>query len=301
MTYSLVARDPDTGLLGVAVHSHWFSVGSIVSWAEPGVGAVATQSFAEPSYGPLGLGLMQAGRTAAEAVSALVSIDPEPGGRQVAMVDAAGVAAVHTGANCLPEAGHRTGEGYSAQANMMAAPTVPEAMAEAYERSAGAPLEQRLLAALEAAEGEGGDIRGRQSAAMIVVAAQADGRPWAGRLFDLRVEDHPDPVGELRRLVGLAGAYARMNRGDELASAGDLSGALEEYTAAHEAAPDNLEMAFWRGVMLANAGRVEEGRTYVEQARAAHSGWAELLRRLSSSGLLDDRSIVAALLGEDGG
>ena len=299
MTYSLVARAPATGRLGVAVQSHWFSVGSIVSWAEPGVGAVATQSFAEPSYGPLGIELMRAGKTAAEAIRALVAVDPEPAGRQVAMVDAAGVADVHTGDACLPEAGHHTGDGYSAQANMMARATVPAAMGEAYEGAAGTPLERRLLAALEAAEREGGDVRGRQSAALVVVEGEWTGRPWAGRLFDLRVEDHADPVAELRRLVGLAGAYARMNRGDELASAGDLSGALEEYTAAHETAPDNLEMTFWRGVMLANAGRVDEGRAYVDRAVAAHAGWAELLRRLATSGLLTDPGTVDRLL--DGG
>lgn len=219
-TYSIVARDPATGEMGVAVQSHWFSVGAIVPWAEAGVGAVATQSFVEPSYGPLGLALMRAGRSAPEALKALVSTDAGEAVRQVAMVDAEGRVAAHTGANAIFAAGHREGEGYSTQANMMENATVWDAMARAFESAEG-DLAERLLAALEAAEGEGGDLRGRQSAAIVVVSATSTGKPWVDRKFDLRVEDHPTPVPELRRLVRLQRAYNALNEGDGLVTAGD--------------------------------------------------------------------------------
>ena len=212
-TYSIVARDAETGQLGVAVQSHWFSVGTLVPFAEAGVGAVATQSFIEVSYGPLGLELMAMGRTAPEALRALVSTDTDEAVRQVAMVDVNGNVAAHTGSKAIYAAGHRTGEAYSVQANLMENPTVWDAMAVAYENADG-DLAERMLRALEAAEAEGGDIRGRQSAAILIVRAESTGKPWEDRIFDLRVEDHPDPVGELRRLVQLQRAYLKLNEGD---------------------------------------------------------------------------------------
>src|SRR5437764_289340 len=226
MTYSLVARDPETGDLGVAVQSHYFSVGSVVSWAEPGVGAVATQSFVEVSYGPRGLELMRAGRSAAGALGELVDRDEGEASRQVAMIDAGGRVAVHTGHSCIAEAGHRVGTQMSAQANMMRGPTVPGAMVDAYSSMTG-DLADKLLAALDAAEAEGGDVRGRQSAALVVVGGRRTDRPWAHRPFDLRVEDHPDPLGELRRLVGLRRAYDHKGEGKKLAMDGDLPASLE--------------------------------------------------------------------------
>jgi len=203
-TYSIVARDSTTGQLGVAVQSHFFSVGPIVPWAEPGVGAVATQSLVDPAYGPLGLDLMRMGRTAPEALKALVSADKDAEVRQVAMVDAHGNVAVHTGKRAIYAAGHQTGVQYSVQANLMEKSTVWAAMSKAYESSTG-DLAERMLAALEAAEAEGGDIRGRQSAAILIVGPKNTNRPWTwgDRLFELRVEDHPNPVVELRRLVTL--------------------------------------------------------------------------------------------------
>ena len=173
-TYSIVALDPETGELGVAVQSHWFSVGALVPWARAGVGAVATQSLVEPGYGPLGLELMAAGKTASQALDALKVADAHPEIRQVAMVDAEGNVAAHTGDNCIPEAGHRTGENYSVQANLMANDTVPDAMARAFESAEG-DLAARLLAALQAAEAAGGDIRGKQSAAILVVSGEPTG------------------------------------------------------------------------------------------------------------------------------
>lgn len=298
-TYSIVARDPATGQLGVAVQSHWFSVGAIVPWAEAGVGAVATQSFVEASYGPLGLDLMRLGRTAGQALEALVSTDPNRAVRQVAMVDAQGNAAAFTGDKCIIAAGNHTGNQYSTQANLMEKDTVWDAMAAAFEAAEG-DLAERLLQALEAAEREGGDIRGRQSAAIIVVAGQNTGRPWQDRLFDLRVEDHPDPVAELRRLVGLQRAYLKLNEGDELWTAGRVDEAMAAYQAAALAAPDaatNGEAAFWIGVTLANGDDPDQAIPYFRRAYAQDPRWAELVGRLPAADLLPaDADLVDRLV-----
>jgi len=297
-TYSIVARDAATGQLGVAVQSHWFSVGALVPWAEAGVGAVATQSFVEPSYGPLGLELMRTGRDAGQALAALTATDPGRDVRQVAMVDAAGLAAAHTGERCIAAAGHRTGDGYSVQANLMENATVWDAMAAAYEAAEG-DLAERLLAALAAAEGEGGDIRGRQSAAILVVAGEPTGAPWSDRLFDLRVEDDPDPVGELRRLVTLQRAYNALNAGDEAVAAGDVEAALAAYREATALVPDaatNGEAAFWVGITLVGEGRRQEARPYLARAHRQDPRWAELVGRLPAAGLLpDDPQLIAAI------
>ena len=298
-TYSIVARDSATGEIGVAVQSHWFSVGASVPWAEAGVGAVATQSFVEPSYGHLGLELMRLGRTAPEALAALVTSDRDSAVRQVGMVDAAGRAAAHTGGKDIPAAGHRVGRGYATQANLMAKATVWDAMARAYERSTG-DLAERLLQALEAAEREGGDVRGRQSAAIVVVSGTRTGKPWVDRRVDLRVEDHPQPVAELRRLVKLGRLYQKMNEGDAHVTAGDLPKALAAYGAATSMLPDratNGEAAFWTGISLASAKRVDEALPYLARAQAVHAGWAELVPRLAAAGLLpDDPALVRRLV-----
>lgn len=294
-TYSIVARDPATGQLGVAVQSHWFSVGPLVPWAEAGVGAVATQSFIEPSYGPLGLVLMRAGKTAEEALRALVSGDAHPEVRQVAFIDAKGGVAVHTGDKAIEAAGHRKGRNYSVQANLMLKPTVPDAMARAFERAKG-DLTERLLDALDAAQAEGGDIRGSQSAAILVVSGMPSGRPWADRLVDLRVEDHPQPLKELRRLVHLGRAYQRMNAGDEAVTRKDMEKASEEYGAAEAMLPDSVtngEIVFWHAVTLANAGKLEKSLPLFRRAFAQDRNWAELVRRLPKAGQLpnDPRTI----------
>lgn len=298
-TYSIVARDSLSGQLGVAVQSHWFSVGSVVPWAEPGVGAVATQSFTEPAYGPLGLELMRLGRTAEEALEALVSTDVGAAVRQVGMVDGRGRAAAFTGERAVHAAGHLVGRGFAVQANLMERPGVPEAMAAAYEASGG-DLAERLLAALEAAQEAGGDIRGQQSAALLVVGAEPTGRPWADRLFDLRVEDHPEPVAELRRLARLARAYHKLNEGDVLVAAGDVGAAMRAYGEAMELAPDEAtqgEAPFWVGVTLAGLGRAEEAAPFLARAYRQDARWAELLPRLPASGLLPaDEALLARLL-----
>jgi uncharacterized Ntn-hydrolase superfamily protein len=298
-TYSIVARDSATGQLGVGVQSHWFSVGPIVPWAEAGVGAVATQSFVEPSYGPLGLDLMRAGKSAPEALRALIAGDAHPEVRQVAFVDARGAVAAHTGKKAIAAAGHRTGRGYSVQANLMLKATVPNAMARAYEAASG-DLAQRILAALDAAQAEGGDIRGSQSAAILVVSGKPTGRPWADRLFDLRVEDHPRPLEELRRLVHLGRAYHHMNAGDEAVTRNDVAGAVKEYGLAQRMVPDsqvNGEMAFWHAVMLASAGKVDESLPLFRRAFAQDANWAELVKRLPDAGQLpNDPRLIERIL-----
>jgi uncharacterized Ntn-hydrolase superfamily protein len=286
-TYSIVARDSASGQLGVAVQSHWFSVGSIVTWAQPGVGAVATQSFAEVSYGPLGLELMRAGKSANQALAALLAGDEHEAVRQVAMVDTRGRVAAHTGADAIIEACDRQGDGYSVQANLMLNPTVCDAMATVYESSDG-DLAERLLMALEAAQREGGDIRGRQSAAILVVSGDRRQPSWGGRVFDLRIEDHPQPLEELRRLLTLARAYNYMNQGDELVTRGDIESAVEAYSIAEALAPDSHEMIFWHAVTLAGVGKVEEALPLFRKAFAMWPDWRTLVPRLPAAGLLPD-------------
>ena len=295
-TYSIVARDAKTGELGVAVQSHWFSVGTSVAWAEAGIGAVATQSFIDPSYGPLGLALMRAGRSAPDALTGLLAADEGRDVRQVAMIDATGRVAAHTGARCIPAAGDHVGEGYSVQANLMEKDTVWPAMAKAYEASRG-DLAERLLAALEGAESQGGDIRGRQSAAILVVKGVSSGRPWQDRLFDLRVEDHPSPVVELRRLVTLQRAYNLMNEGDLAVEKKDDAGALKAYGSAEALVPDNAEMAYWHAVALVNMGRVDEALPVFAKAFRLHPKWRDLTPRLPKAGLLpDDPKLIARIV-----
>jgi uncharacterized Ntn-hydrolase superfamily protein len=275
-TYSIVARDAATGELGVAVQSHWFSVGSIVSWAQPGVGAVATQSIAEPAYGPRALEQLAAGQGARTALAELVADDALASVRQVAVVDARGEVAVHTGDGCIPFAGHEVGDGFSCQANMMASPTVWPAMAEAF-RDAQGDLAERMLAALDAAEAEGGDVRGRQSAALVVVPAE--GESWQRR-FDLRVEDDPEPLVELRRVLCVARAYEIASEGDELTGQQRYADAGERYERALALAPDNDELLFFAGLSAALAGDVQAGTERVRRAMDRNEGWAALLPRL---------------------
>lgn len=274
-TYSIVARDPASGELGVAVQSHWFSVGSVVSWARPGAGAVATQSVAEIAHGPNALDRLAEGLDAGSAIAAVLAGDEQARYRQLGVVDAQGGAAAHTGEGCIDFAGEVVGEGFSCQANMMARDTVPAAMAAAY-RAAGGDLAARLLAALLAAEGEGGDVRGRQSAALLVVPAE--GESWRAR-FDVRVEDDRDPLGELERLLQLARAYEMAGQADELVAEGDHERATELYAAAAELAPEADELTFWAGLGVA-AQDVGRGVVFVRRAAAIKPSWLTLLERL---------------------
>jgi uncharacterized Ntn-hydrolase superfamily protein len=289
-TYSIVARDPATGQLGVAVQSHWFSVGSIVPWAEAGVGAVATQSFVEPAYGKLGLDLMRAGKSAPAALKSLLAGDEGRDVRQVAMVDAQGGVAAHTGAKCIEAAGHATGAAFSVQANLMRNEKVWPAMERAFAAARG-DLAERMMAALEAAEAAGGDIRGKQSAALIVVAPRSTGKPWVDRVFDLRVDDHPEPLKELHRLITLQRAYNHMNAGDVAVEHKDNEAALREYSAAAKLAPSNAEMIYWHAVALVNMGRVDEALPLFRRVFAIDRSWRELTPRLVKSGLLPPESV----------
>jgi len=298
-TFSIVARDPATGDLGVAVQSHWFSVGSIVTWAEAGVGAIATQSFVEPAYGPRGLELIRNGTPAPDALKRLLADDAQREVRQVAMIDTQGRVAAHTGKLAIAAAGHKVGAQYSVQANLMANDTVWPAMSAAYEGAKG-DLADRLLAALEAGQKVGGDIRGKQSAAILVVKAKSSGKPWAGadRLFDLRVEDHPDPIVELRRLIRLQRAYAHANRGDELLSDKKIEAALQEYAEAGRLAPEILELPFWQAVTMASIGRISEAEPIFRRVFAKEPYWADLVPRLPAAGQLpDDKALIARIVG----
>lgn len=295
-TYSIVAYDEETGQLGVAVQSHWFSVGAIVPWVESGVGAIATQSFVEVSYGPLGLELMRAGKSAQETLAALTKADKNEDVRQVAMVDANGRVAVHTGKNCIPEAGHYVGNTFTCQANLMLKNTVWDAMAKAYQNSRG-ELADRLLAALEAAESEGGDIRGKQSAALIVVRGESSGVWWKDRLYDLRIEDHPTPVKEMRRLLKLNKAYNHMNLGDEYLTENKVEDAMLAYTKAMDMYPDNAEMIFWPAVTLAATGNVEKSLPLFKKVFAMDHNWAILLPRLPEVGQFpQDEELIKMIL-----
>ena len=281
MTYSIVARDKETGEFGVAVQSHYFQVSPAVPWALAGVGAVATQSQVNISYGPLGLDLLQAGYTAEQAVRALTSGDPLADVRQCAIVDAAGSVAAHTGSKCIPAAGHHTGDGFSCQANLMEKDTVWTAMAHAFTTT-DVPLAERMMAALEAAEAEGGDIRGKQSAAMVVVAATATGRPWVDRLIDLRVEDAPEPLPELRRLLRIKRAYMTLSEADQLSDAGDKKAASARAEEAIRIAPEMVEIRFWTGLEMAINGDMDRGCELMSGVVREKGGrWVETLRRLA--------------------
>ncbi len=297
-TFSIVARDPRTGEMGVAVQSHWFSVGSIVTWGEAGIGVVATQSFVEPAYGPRALALLKNGMSAPDALAKLLAEDPKREVRQVAVLDAQGRVAAHTGKQCIAAAGHHVGAQYSTEANMMANDKVWPAMAAAFEQTQG-DLADRLLAALDAGQAAGGDVRGRQSAAILVVKPTSSGRAWQGgdRLFDLRVEDNPEPIKELRRLVRLQRAYAHANHGDELVSEKKIDEALKEYAAAEKLAPEIQELPFWVAVTLASIGREQEAAPIFRSVFAKEPQWMELVPRLPAAGLLpNDPALVKRIV-----
>lgn len=297
-TYSIVALDVETKELGVAVQSHWFSVGSVVPWAEAGVGAVATQSFVRVDYGPEGLRLMREGMSAEKVLQKLLSEDEGSAVRQVAMVDIHGNVAVHTGDRCIEAAGHRTGKTYSIQANLMDKSTVWPAMARAFESAEG-DLADRMMTALEAAEKEGGDIRGRQSAAIVIVSGKPTGFPWKDVVMDLRVEDHPDPLKALKRLIRIHRAYEHANRGDQLLEKNQIEAALKEYDSAAKYYPENIELPFWTAVTLAGTGRLEDSLPIFKRVFASDERWRRLIPRLVKSQLLpDDSKMMEAILNQ---
>ena len=297
-TYSIVALDETTGELGVAVQSHWFSVGFLVPWVKAGVGAVATQSFVKVDYGPDGLQLMESGMKAADVLKTLTSKDEGEAVRQVGMIDIKGNVAAHTGSRCIKYAGHIVGENYSVQANMMANGTVPKAMAEAFEKTKG-DLADRMMAALEAAEAEGGDIRGKQSAAMVIVSGEPSGVDWKDTKLSLRIEDHPTPLIELKRLIRVHRAYQHANMGDHYMETEEIDKALIEYSKAAEYYPENPELPYWSAIALANVGRLEEALPVFQSVFQRNPDLKTMTPRLVKSGLLpDDKSLISKIMNQ---
>jgi uncharacterized Ntn-hydrolase superfamily protein len=284
-TFSIVAYDQQSGQIGVAVQSHWFSVGSVVSWAEAGVGAVATQSLLNVSFGPRALESLKKGYSPQKTVEELVNADEGRDFRQLAVIDEKGRVATHTGEKCIADAGYIIGKNYSVQANMMLNKEVVPAMSKAFEQSSG-PLAERMVAALQAAQKAGGDIRGQQSAAIIIVRVKSTGKLWEDRLIDLRVEDHPNAVKELARILAVFRAYEHMNKGDLAIEKGDEKTAMQEYAAAEKMFPNNTEMKFWHAVALVNIGKVDLALPIFKKIFAEDKNYIELTRRIVSNGLL---------------
>jgi uncharacterized Ntn-hydrolase superfamily protein len=291
-TYSIVARDPSTGDMGVAVQSHWFSVGTVVTWGEAGVGVVATQAFANVSFGPRALQLLKQGKGAEMALRTLIASDEAREMRQLAILDAQGGVATHTGKKCIPSAGHIVGPEYSVQANLMMTDRVWPAMDRAFHSAEGS-LSERMLLALEAGEAAGGDIRGRQSAALLVVRGKSTGNSWEDRLVDIRVDDSKQPLAELRRLLDVHRAYEEMNRGDVALEKGDMALARGHYNAAERLFPENEEMRFWHAVTLASNGLLEESLPLFKDVFRRNGNWRLLAPRLVPSGqlLVDEKGL----------
>jgi uncharacterized Ntn-hydrolase superfamily protein len=295
-TFSIVTRDPQNGQLGVAVQSHWFAVGALCPWAEAGVGAIATQSLVDPSYGALGLNLLRTGHSAVEALAELLEKDKNRENRQVAIIDSTGLVATHTGKNCIDEAGHISGAGFSVQANMMKYPTVWPAMANAFEKTTG-DLAHRLMATLLAAQSEGGDIRGKQSAAMLIVDDKKTDKPWEHILFNIRVDDHPEPLTELERLLNVQRAYHLMNEGDELLGKKNFEAAMLKYQAAEKFAPYIDEIPFWVAVTLADSGELEKALPIFARVFKINPDWAETVQRLPKAGFLrNDQEMMQKIM-----
>ena len=286
-TFSIVARDSVTGEMAVGVQSHWFSVGPLVAWGRSGVGVVATQSFVNPAYGPNGLKLMEEGKTASQALEELIAEDEGEAYRQVAFLDAKGRTAAHTGENCVESAYHHAGKNFSVQANMMLNDKVVPAMKKAFLENPELPLAERVVKVLQAAQDAGGDIRGQQSAALIVVGATKVKNSWEDKLIDLRVDDNPEPLKELDRLLTVARAYQFMNKGDLAMEAEDVNEALKQYGSAEKLFPENLEMRYWKAVALANSKRFEEAIPLFKSIFAEEENWRTMTLRLPDSGLLN--------------
>jgi uncharacterized Ntn-hydrolase superfamily protein len=285
-TYSIVARDPKTGLIGIGVQSHWFSVGSVVPWAESGVGVVATQSLVNKSFGLRGLDLLKQGKTPQEAIDILISDDDGRDVRQLAILDNKGGISTYTGKKCIKYAGHKVGDNYSVQANMMLSEKVCPAMAKSFEKHDYLKLPERIIKSLEAAESVGGDIRGKQSAALLIVKDKPIENKWEDPLIELRIEDHSEPLKELNRLLKISRAYEHMNNGDLAIEKGDMAKALEEYNKAQKMFPENLEMVFWTAVSLANQNQVEKALNLFKDIFKKDKNWCLLTERLPHSELL---------------
>ena len=286
-TYSIVARDSKTGEMGVGVQSHYFSVGSVVDWGRSGVGVVATQSFVNKSFGLRGLDLMEQGKSPEEALNLLLSDDEGRDVRQVALLDTNGNVAVHTGSKCIKYAGHIKGDNFSVQANMMLTDKVWPSMAKAFENHKNLPLPERIVKTLESAEAEGGDIRGKQSAVLLIVKGKEVENKWDDPFIDIRVEDHSEPLKELNRLLILWRAYENMDKGDIAMEKGDMTKALEVYNTAREMVPDNLEMKYWTAISLANNNKINTAIPLFKEIFKKDNKWRLLTERLPDSEVLN--------------
>lgn len=286
-TFSIVARDPRTGEMGVAVQSHWFSVGTVVSWGEAGIGVVATQSFVNKSFGPRGLELLKKGNSPKVAMGMLLADDKGKEVRQVAILDKTGKVATHTGKNCITEASHKNGVNFSVQANMMLNDKVVPAMEQAWLSNENLPLAERMVAVLKAGQEAGGDIRGKQSAALLVVAGESTQKIWDDRLIDLRVDDNNDPITEIERLLKVFRAYEHMNAGDLYVEKNDMEKAMTEYNAAMKMFPENLEMQYWTAITLASNKEIKKAVAMLQDIYKKDPNWRELTRRLPRVGLLN--------------
>ncbi len=282
VTYSIVARDPDSGEIGAAVATCWPGVGAVVPWVEPGVGGLATQSFTNVALGPQGLALLRDGLPAPDVLRELVSDDPGRDVRQVGLVDASGRSAAHSGARCVAEAGHVCESGLSIQGNMLERPDTWLLMLEAF-RGASGDLADQLMAALHAAEVSGGDLRGSRSVALIVAPGSPHARPW-DRRFDLRVDASALPIDELARLLQVARAYEALDAAIEAAGLRHLATALAGTTVAHELAPDDAHVAFWHAMVLFASDRPDEARPLLEAALIQEPRLAEFGHRLAAAG-----------------
>ena len=285
-TYSIVAKDVKTGEMAVGVQSHWFSVGTLVSWGKSGVGVVATQSFVNPSYGPRGLELMESGLTAKNALKKLTDQDEGRNYRQAAMIDVNGSVDAYTGESCIESAGHYIGENFSVQANMMLNDEVIPMMKKAFVENSDLPLAERIIKVFEAAESVGGDIRGKQSAAIIVVGGEKTKNIWEDKKIDLRVDDSEDPIKEITRLLKVHRAYEHMNEGDLAIEENDMDKALIEYGKAQSLFPNNTEMSFWKGIALLNNDRKKDAKEIFKKVFRKNPNWKKLIYRLPKSGLI---------------
>lgn len=284
-TYSIVAYDHETKQLGAAVQSHWFNVADVI-WVRPLVGAVATQSLASFDYGPRIMALLRNNATAEDAMNTLLRKDEDRDLRQIGVVTPQ-TRASFTGERCIRHAGHRTGDQFAIQANLMQKPTVWDAMAEAYESSDG-DLAERLMTALEAGEAEGGDLRGSQSCALVVMTGAPTGRDWEDKVVDIRVDDHEQPLIEMRRSLNVAKAYDWMIKGEKLLSSRKPEEAIEAHQAALKLAPKRTEVMFWTAVTYVSVGRLDDALPLFKKCFDRHDNWRELVRRLPESGLLPD-------------
>ena len=285
-TYSILARDPETGAIGGAVQSHWFNVGNTVLWGKAGVGMVATQSFVNASFGSKGIAMLEQKSEAQSVLSSLLSGDSEKELRQVAVIDVGGGVAAFTGNRCIEAAGHVVGEQFSVQANLMENTSIWTSMAEGFRESQGKPFALRLLKALQGAQEAGGDLRGMQSAALLIVSPQPAQSPYEGRLIDLQVADHIDPLTELNRLYWIDRAYKHTAEAENLLALKKDKAAIAEYENAMRCIPNNLELQFWYAIALLNMHREIKALPLLQTIVSLEPNWLLLLSRLQSVGLL---------------